>query len=67
MYTASFFLVAVRDAIPVGEPTRGFSCAYLAFLSWFNPSAMQNGREFAHMRFAYVCLMISGWNNPLFL
>jgi len=67
IYAVSFFLVAVNDSVPAGQAIRGFSCAYLAFLSWFSPSNMERGHAFEYMRIAYICLMTSGLINPLFL
>jgi|HubBroStandDraft_2_1064218.scaffolds.fasta_scaffold08408_2 hypothetical protein len=66
IYAVSFFLVAVNDSVPAGQAIRGFSCAYLAFLSWFSPSNMEPGHAFEYMRIAYICVMTSGLINPLF-
>lgn len=68
LYALSFFLFAVSDAgIPAGRPTRGYSCAYLASLSWLNMREMEQGHGFADDRFAFICLLAAGLINPMFL
>lgn len=33
----------------------------------FHPSLIKPGHDFADIRLAFLCLMISGWINPVFL
>ena len=68
MYALSYFLFAVSDSgVPAGRPIPGYSCAYLALMSWVDVREMAQGHGFAHQRLAFVCLMGSAWINPLFL
>jgi hypothetical protein len=65
-YAVSFFLVAIRND-EAGSPLYGFSCAWLAFISLFDHSAVNGGPDTPQMRLAGVCLRITALINPLFL
>ncbi|MGA7916712.1 MAG: hypothetical protein WCA00_15870 [Candidatus Acidiferrales bacterium] len=68
LYALSFFLFAVDESgFLAGSPVRGYFCAELAFHSWVDFRAMAPGGEFADNRFAFVCLLITAWINPIFL
>jgi hypothetical protein len=60
LYAVSFLLVAVVHSF-TGFTIPGYSCASSALLSPWEPDEDSDGR------FAFLCLLISGWINPVFL
>jgi hypothetical protein len=64
-YALSFALLAVSGPTP--PPLRGYQCAEMATVAWTDFSLASGPGTFADNKFAYVCLMLSGLVNPLFL
>jgi hypothetical protein len=65
IYVASFFLVAVE----LSSPIVGFGCALIAFVyPWVEAKeVLLHGLHPQFGPFAWACLLVSGWVNPIFV
>src|SRR5262245_54589006 len=66
LFVGSFFLIAVREAnaTQAGSGMRGYTCAYVAFLSPWGSDGLRMLREGP---MDYFSVLFSGWINPVFL